>query len=62
MMTAPIKKLKHYNSRLTTILNELEVLEDYENVDYSDVISEIAWNVRQLENRRETLQRKGGTQ
>ena len=61
-MTAPIKKLKHYNSRLTTILNELEVLEDYENVDYSDVISEIAWNVRQLENRRETLQRKGGTQ
>ena len=61
-MTAPIKKLKHYNSRLTTILNELEVLEDYENVDYSDVISEIAWNVRQLENRRETLQRKGRVQ
>ena len=62
MMTAPIKKLKHYNMRLTTVLNELEALEDYENVDYSDVISEIAWNVKQLENRRETLQRRGRTQ
>ena len=61
-MTAPIKKLKHYNNRLATILNELEVLEDYENVDYSDVISEIAWNLRMLENRRETLQRKGRVQ
>ena len=60
-MTEPIKQLKHYNNRLTTILNELEVLEDYENVDYSDVISEIAWNLLMLENRREQLQRRGRT-
>lgn len=31
-MTDPIKKLKHYNTRLTTVLNELAVLEDYIDV------------------------------
>ena len=61
-MTAPIKKLKHYNMRLTTVLNELEALEDYDGADYSEVITDIAWNVRQLENRRETLQRRGRVQ
>jgi len=58
-MTEPIKQLKHYNMRLTTVLNELAVLEDYKDADYSDVVTDIAWNLRMLENRRETLQRRG---
>jgi hypothetical protein len=58
-MSEPIKKLKHYNNRLTTVLNELAVLEDYENADYTDVVTDIAYSVRMLENRRETLQRRG---
>ena len=58
----PIKELKHYNNRLTTVLNELEVLEDYKNADYSDVLTDIKWNVHMLENRREQLQRRGRTQ
>lgn len=58
-MSTPIKKLKHYNMRLTTVLNELEALEDYDGADYSEVIPDIAWNLRMLENRRETLQKRG---
>ena len=58
-MSDPIKQLKHYNMRLTTVLNELEVLEDYEGADYSDVVTDIGWNVQMLENRREQLQRRG---
>ena len=58
-MTEPIKQLKHYNNRLTTVLNELTILEDYVDADYSDVVTDLAWNLRMLENRRETLQRRG---
>ena len=58
----PIKELKLLNSRLTTVLNELEVLEDYENADYSDIVTDIQWNVVMLENRRERLQKRGRTQ
>ena len=53
------KKLRNYNNRLTTIINELEVLEDFEDADYSDVVSDIGYSVVMLENRRETLQRRG---
>ena len=35
---------------------------DYENADYSDIVTDIRWNVVMLENRRETLQRRGRTQ
>ena len=52
-------KLRNYNSRLTTIINELEVLEDFEGADYSDVVSDIGYSVVMLENRRESLQRRG---
>jgi hypothetical protein len=55
----PIEELKLYNSRLTTVLNELEVLEDYEDADYTDVVTDVKWNVVMLENRRESLQRRG---
>ena len=44
---------------MTTILNELEVLEDYENADYSEVEIDYRWLLQQLEHRRETLQRRG---
>ena len=53
------KKLRNYNNRLTTIINELEVLEDFEDADYSDVVSDIGYSVVMLENRRESLQRRG---
>jgi len=52
-------KLRNYNSRLTTIIGELEVLEDFEGADYSDVVSDIGYSVVMLENRRESLQRRG---
>ena len=52
-------KLRNYNSRLTTIINELEVLEDFEGADYSDVVTDIGYSVVMLENRRERLQRRG---
>ena len=52
-------KLRNYNSRLTTIINELEVLEDFEGADYSDVVTDIGYSVVMLENRRERLQHRG---
>ena len=58
-MIKAIEELKRYNARLTTVLNELEVLEDGEGVDYTDVVTYIRWNVIMLENRRESLQKRG---
>ena len=57
-----ILELKKYNARLTTVINELEELEDGVDADYTDVITDIRWNVLMLENRRESLQRRGRTQ
>ena len=61
-MTDPIKQLQHYNMRLTTVLNELEVLEDYEGADYSEFVTDFGFLTVQLEQRRERLQRRGRTQ
>ena len=61
-MTDPIKKLKHYNMRLTTVLNELSSLEDYEDADYSDIVTDIGYCTVLLEQRRERLQRRGRRQ
>ena len=58
----PIKQLKNYNMRLNTVLNELAVLEDYENADYSDVLTDCRWVLLMLEQRRERLQRRGRRQ
>ena len=55
----PIKQLQHYNSRLSTVLNELSVLEDYEDADYSDIVIDIGYCTVLLEQRRERLQRRG---
>lgn len=60
-MTDPIKQLKHYNMRLTTVLNELAVLEDYEGADYSEFVTDFGFLTVQLEQRRERLQRRGRT-
>ena len=57
----PIKQLQHYNSRLSTVLNELAVLEDYEDADYSDIVTDIGYCTVLLEQRRERLQRRGRT-
>jgi len=57
-----IKKLKHYHTRMETVLNELSILEDGENVDYSEIRTDYAWIVNTLERRRETLQKRGRTQ
>lgn len=61
-MTEPIKQLKHYNMRLTTVLNELAVLEDYVDADYSEFVTDLGFLTVQLEQRRERLQRRGRTQ
>ena len=57
-----ILELKKYNARLTTVINELEELEDGVAVNYTDVIRDIRSNVMLLEQRREVLQRRGRTQ
>jgi len=56
------RKLKLYVTRLRTVVNELESLEDFENVDYSDVATDIGYHTVMLEQRRERLQRRGQTQ
>ena len=58
-MSNPIKRLKNYNTRLKTVLNELEVLEDFEDADYSEFVTDFGFMTVQLEQRRERLQRKG---
>lgn len=62
VMIKAIAELKKYNARLTTVINELEELEDGVGADYTDVITDIRWNVLMLENCRESLQRRGRTQ
>ena len=61
MTIKAISELQRYHSRMTTVLNELELLEDGVDVDYSDIVTDYHWLVQQLESRRETLQRRGRT-
>ena len=58
-MNDDFRKLKNYVTRLRTVVNELESLEDWENVDYSDVATDIGYHTAMLEQRRERLQRRG---
>ena len=60
-MIKAISELQKYHSRMTTVLNELEVLEDGVDADYSDVVTDYHWIVVMLEQRRERLQRRGRT-
>lgn len=61
-MIKAIAEMKKTHARMTTILNELEVLEDGIDADYSQVTIAYRGLVQELEHRRETLQRRGRTQ
>ena len=56
------RKMKMYLIRLNTVLGELELLEDWKNVDYGEVATDIGYCTVLLEQRRERLQRRGRTQ
>ena len=62
MVSSDFKSLKLYVSRLNTVVSELEVLEDWEGVDYSEIKTDIGYCTALLEQRRERLQRRGRTQ
>ena len=55
------RKLKRYVARLNTVVNELDVLEDYVDVDYSEVATDVGYCAVLLEQRRERLQKRGRT-
>ena len=56
------KKLKRYVVRLNTAVNELDVLEDFKDVDYSEIAVDRGLCTTLLEQRRERLQKRGRTQ
>ena len=62
MVNEDFKKLQRYVVRLNTVLNELSVLEDFEDVSYDEVATDIGFHTVMLEQRRERLQRRGRTQ
>lgn len=61
MVIKAISEMKKTHARMTTVLNELAVLEDGIDADYSQVTIDYRWLVQELEHRRETLQRRGRT-
>ena len=61
-MNSDFKKLQRYVSRLVTVVGELEALEDFRDVDYSEIKDDIGLCTVLLEQRRERLQRRGRTQ
>ena len=56
------RSLRNYHVRLGTVINELEILEDFEGADYSEIVTDIGYCTVLLEQRRERLQRRGRTQ
>ena len=60
-MIPEIKKMKHWNTRLTTVLNELSALEDGVDADYSELETDLGYITVLLEQRRERLQQRGRT-
>lgn len=58
-MNEDFRKLKLYLVRLNTVVGELEHLEDWVGVDYSDVATDVGYAAAMLEQRRERLQRRG---
>ena len=61
-MNGDFKRLKNYVMRLNTVVSELQTLEDFKDVDYSEIAVDIGLCTTLLEQRRERLQRKGRTQ
>ena len=60
-MNSDFRKLQLYVVRLNTVLNELSVLEDWEDVSYDEVATDIGYHTVMLEQRRERLQKRGRT-
>lgn len=60
-MIKAIDEMKKTHARMTTLLNELAVLEDGQGADYSQIVIDYKWIANALEHRRTTLQRKGRT-
>lgn len=62
-MKNTITEIKKYHSRLTTVLNELEILEDWQDPEINKELEGflVEWrdNTQILENRREQLQKRG---
>ena len=54
-----IAEMKRTHFRMATVLNELDILEDGLDCDYSEVATDYRWIVQQLEHRRETLLKRG---
>ena len=61
-MNSDFKALKRYVMRLNTVVGELESLEDFVDVSYEDIKTDIGFCTVLLEQRRERLQRRGRTQ
>ena len=53
------RRLRNYHVRLGTVINELEILEDFTDADYTDIITDIGYCTNLLEQRRERLQKRG---
>lgn len=58
-MNKDFRQLKLYVLRLNTVVGELDSLEDFVDVDYSDVATDIGYCTNLLEQRRERLQKRG---
>ncbi len=58
-MNEDFNKLKRYILRLNIVINELDVLEDFEDANYSEISTDIGYHTSMLEQRRERLQRRG---
>lgn len=62
----PLKQIEKDIKEIYLIITELTELEDYENTDYSGIVTEISWNKEMLKNRlitlKERAEMKGGQQ
>ena len=61
MSDSEFKQLKRFVMRLNIVLNELDVLEDFRDADYSDASTDIGFVTVMLEQRRDRLMKRGRT-
>lgn len=57
-MIKAISELQKHHTKMNTILNELAVLEDGKDADYSSVVLDYKWLVVELEHRLVTLRER----
>lgn len=57
-MTVKIKELQQVTMEIKDILNDLSVLEDYEDADYTEVLYDLKWTKQGLQHRLTTLRLK----